>query len=661
MGNILLFAGTSEGRETAEFLNCMRISFKIYVATEYGKEIMPEMEYGTVSAGRLDKEGIKREILNEKPYFVIDATHPFAKEASENIREACSELNAEYIRLIRGYDNLGREGIVYTENTEEAVGYLKNTDGRVFITTGSKDLPLLSAVPGFRERFVIRILPEPENLSKALGLGFKAENIICMQGPFSKEINSAVMKQYNIKYMLTKETSGRGGYNEKIEACKDAAVTPIVIGRPRESGYSIEEVREIIEKRFRKADGGKKINIIGAGCGNARLLTVEARDAVKRSGLIIGSRRILKDLGAYKKNYAEAYKSDDILNIIKNSMCEEISVLFSGDTGFFSGAKELARRLEGFCVSYFCGISSFVYFMDKMGKSYEGTKTVSLHGRETDFVNEVYENGRVFILLGGRNTAEYVCGKLAEYGLGKVKIYVGENLSYTNEKITEGTAESLKNMSFEPLSVMLAENTGFKSRHMCIDDGSFIRGEAPMTKSEVRAVSVAKLKLRKDSVLYDIGAGTGSVSVEAAPFCWKVFAVEKNQEALSLIERNSKLFSVSNIEIAAGEAPEAIKLLPPPTHVFIGGSGGNIEKIISEALNKNNRARFVVNAVTIETLSAVLNCVEKFSLIEEEILQINVSKARKAGKSRLMKANNPVYIISFEGGGANEQDTFGGA
>ena len=95
--------------------------------------------------------------------------------------------------------------------------------------------------------------------------------------------------------------------------------------------------------------------------------------------------------------------------------------------------------------------------------------------------------------------------------------------------------------------------------------------------------------------------------------------------------------------------------------MFIGGSGGNIEKIISETLNKNNRARFVVNAVTIETLSAVLNCVEKFSLIEEEILQINVSKARKAGKSRLMKANNPVYIISFEGGGANEQDTFGGA
>ncbi len=184
-----------------------------------------------------------------------------------------------------------------------------------------------------------------------------------------------------------------------------------------------------------------------------------------------------------------------------------------------------------------------------------------------------------------------------------------------------------------------------------IADEEFIRGDVPMTKMEVRAVSLAKLKLTRDAVVYDIGAGTGSVSVECANLSdsVKVYAIEKNEDALDLIKKNADRFGLPNIEIIPGEAPDILEALPAPTHVFIGGSSGNMNEIIHSCIEKNPEARFVVNLIMPESLAKLLDCLKLEDVTDPEIVQITVARSKKVGSGHLMQGLNPVWIVSFSG------------
>ena len=174
-----------------------------------------------------------------------------------------------------------------------------------------------------------------------------------------------------------------------------------------------------------------------------------------------------------------------------------------------------------------------------------------------------------------------------------------------------------------------------------------------MTKSEIRSLSVAKLQLPKDAVVYDVGAGTGSVTIElalaAVDGC--IYAIERNQEACDLIEENKRKFGTSNIQVVHGLAPEAMEDLPAPTHAFIGGSAGNLKEIITCLLGKNPLIRLVINTVTLETMAEVSECLKALNLIEEETICVNVSRAKKLGAYHLMMGQNPIYIVTCRGGG----------
>lgn len=192
----------------------------------------------------------------------------------------------------------------------------------------------------------------------------------------------------------------------------------------------------------------------------------------------------------------------------------------------------------------------------------------------------------------------------------------------------------------------------FKYMYLGISDQEFIRGTVPMTKQEVRILSVAKLQLDENSIVYDVGAGTGSVSVEIAMQCKNgmVYSIEKNEEALSLIAANKEKFHLENIKIIKGIAPDSLKDLPIPTHVFIGGSSGNLIDIIRIIRKKNEKVRFVMNAVTLETVSQLEEVRVLSSEYEEmEVIQVGISRSKKLGKYHLMQAENPVYVVSFGG------------
>ncbi len=181
-------------------------------------------------------------------------------------------------------------------------------------------------------------------------------------------------------------------------------------------------------------------------------------------------------------------------------------------------------------------------------------------------------------------------------------------------------------------------------------DEWFMRGSVPMTKSEVRAVSISKLELSRDSVLYDVGAGTGSVSVEAARYmpAGQVYAVERSQEAADLIRKNKERFDAVNVTIVEGEAPGSLAALPTATHAFLGGTGGHMEEIVTALWKKNPGMRIVANIITLENLSRLLELVKKRE-IPAEVVCLQVSRAWKAGGSHLMRGENPVYVISMGG------------
>ena len=183
-------------------------------------------------------------------------------------------------------------------------------------------------------------------------------------------------------------------------------------------------------------------------------------------------------------------------------------------------------------------------------------------------------------------------------------------------------------------------------------DEVFIRGAVPMTKSEVRAVSLSKLELSQDSILYDVGAGTGSVSIEAAfaLSTGRVYAIEKKPEAIELIQANKEKFSAKNVTVIEGIAPHALSELEAPTHVFIGGTSGAMGEVLDTVLEKNPKARIIINVLALESIADVLAWLKAHS-VEAEIVQVQVSRGKTAGSYHMMMGQNPVYVISFGGEG----------
>ena len=242
--------------------------------------------------------------------------------------------------------------------------------------------------------------------------------------------------------------------------------------------------------------------------------------------------------------------------------------------------------------------------------------------------------------------------KLVEYEMGDVVLYVGENLSYPDEKIFQANASELTSYAGQALSVVCAYNEKARpafSTHG-IPDEKFIRGKAPMTKEEVRCVSLSKLRLQEDSICYDVGAGTGSVSVEMALRAdqGQVFAVEKKDDAVALLYKNKQRFAADNLEIIKGEAPEALKELPVPTHAFIGGSSGNLKEIVALLLEKNQDVRIVINCITLETISEALEILKEYDFADQEAVPLTACRSKEIGRYHLMMGENPIYIITCQ-------------
>ncbi|MBA1334352.1 MAG: Cobalt-precorrin-7 (C5)-methyltransferase [Firmicutes bacterium] len=406
-----------------------------------------------------------------------------------------------------------------------------------------------------------------------------------------------------------------------------------------------------------------RIYIVGIGPGSADLVTPCAMKVIEGCDVLIGGRRnlaIFRHL--MKEEVPIGGRLQAVCTYIRENMAQkDIAVLVTGDPGIFSISDYLKRCLPDADLEVIPGISSLQYLCGRMGVSWNDMAVLSLHGREDPGVHEaVKHNKKTAIFTGGGTSPADVCKRFIDYGIHDVSITVGERLSYSEERIVSGGPDEIAKMSFDSLSIMIVQRKKeeeppetWKYKSPGIPDSLFIRGSVPMTKEEVRAAAISKLRLKEDSVVYDIGAGTGSVTVECGLICRKgrVCAIEREREAVALINENLKRFGLQNVTVVEGQAPAALKALTPPDRVFIGGTGGQMDGILDWVSTIPGAVRVVVNAIAPESAYEALKGFEKYGFVDIEMVGMNVSKGVKAGDRHIMKALNPVYIISAGKGG----------
>ena len=459
MYRFCVFAGTAEGRALVELLCAGGAEVTACVATEYGGTLLPASERLRVSARPLPEEEIRAMLRRERFDLVIDATHPYAAHITETLARVCAEEGAEYLRLLRAGEDRPA-GAVWVEDAAAAAAYLAERPGPILFTTGAKELGRFAGIPGFGDRAYARVLPMEDSLRACREAGLAPSHILAMQGPFSREMNRAMIRAVDAAFVVTKDSGAAGGFGEKAAAAAEAGAVLVVIGRPpQRAGLSYEEVADLLRERY----------------GIAAAQVPALRPAAGRT-------------------------------------------------------------------------------------------------------------------------------------------------------VTHG-----------------------------LPDEVFLRAEGvPMTKCEVRSVCLSKLALTRDAVCWDIGAGTGSVAVEMGLQAREghVYAVERREDAAALIGENARRLGAGNVTTVRGAAPEACAGLPAPTHVFIGGSGGRMEEIITLALGKNPGVRIVATAVTLETAAELTACLRRFPAERTEVLSLQAARGRAAGAYHLMTAQNPVYIFVMRGGEA---------
>ena len=628
MNNILIFGGTTEGRELTEFCSYNKIPVTVSTATEYGANLVSGLEYVKSIYGRLDENQIFDYITENNINLIIDATHPYAVEVTENIKKACQKSDTKYLRLIRESEEISGLSL---NSISEVVEYLNQSDKNALITTGIKNLSEYTKVMHYCERLAVRVI----NAEDALNLGF--EKVISGDGHFSVEDNINHIRKYNSEILVTKESGKSGGYPEKVKACRICKIDMVTVKKPSETGYSLDEIKSILSK---------KIYIVGIGMEGVKTLTKQALECIEKSDILIGAERMLKPFENFGKTCFQTYITEEIYNYIIKSDCNQISVLMSGDCGFYSGAEKILKKLEDFDTEVISGISSPIYFCSKIKKPWQNVKFISLHGKEENIVRNIASNQYCFFLLGTVSVGSF-CRFLCDCNMSEIKIYVGENLGYDDEKIHVGKPYDFARCGFSKLSVILAENPDYeKSKRSGIPDDEFIRGKVPMTKSEIRSLIISKLEINTDSICWDIGCGTGSVSVEMALQCTdgKVYSIDKNSDAVKLTSLNSEKFLCDNIEIRHCDIMEIIEILETPDKVFIGGSSGKIPEILETVYRKNPLADVVITAVSVETLNQSLNAFENFGITAETV-QISVVRTHKIGSHTMFNAENPVFII----------------
>lgn len=637
----------------------------VCVATSYGSDVMPDDPFVTVRVGRMDRKQMEEFLAGENigdGDIIIDATHPYASGVSANIRDASAKTGCRLITVARGGDAGSlSSGEICHASIEEAAASLDKCSGNIMLTTGSGTLSKYceNVSAETLARTYVRILPAKESLDICEELGIEKDHVIAMQGPFTYGLNRELMLQYDIRHMVTKDSGAAGGFAEKISAAQSLGISCHIIMRPEcrdaADGVSIYEAFETVTGRA--CHVRRRIILAGIGMGTKGIMTKDTFEAIRHADAVFGAKSVTAGVTA-KRKY-DMYLAKDIIKVLEDSKdIENAVVLFSGDPGFYSGAKDAYDKLskweEDTDITVLPGVSSVSYLASKLATSWDDAAIVSIHGKAKDASDELIRSirytGKTFALLSGAKDMSSVAKALQSEGISP-KIFVGRNMSQQDESIEKLSlfeAESYERDG--KITVLFINEHPDKKRIInTFDDDDFLREDIPMTKECVRHESIRRLAVCEHDLVFDIGGGTGSVALEAAALSptVRVITIEKDKKAASLIKKNVEKLGLKNVTVIEGDAVSSVEDLDRPDCVFIGGSGGRMGDIINSIKKKGRGIRYVVNAVSLETIEETNRLIDEFKAYDVKIVQMAVSNIRTVGSHHMMQAQNPVTVFSF--------------
>ncbi len=671
----VIFSGTTEGRELSDRLSDAGVPHTVCVATEYGEMMQHKGDHVLILEGRKDVTDMEA-LFDDGVKIVADATHPFATQVSENIKKAIGDRDIRYIRVLREC----MEDKDYPDNVtlyddirgcfESAAGY----EGNVLFTTGSKDIGLIREAFTDISRVYVRILPSVAAIEACEKAGIRNDHIIALHGPFNADTNLALIKQYDIACMVSKESGRTGGLDEKIKASVLAGIPCLLIRHPDEKcGVSADEAyKAITEDKFRTERTVKRhihFDLIGMGMGSLDGMTCEAKKAVESADVIFGASRLIEPFGGVKKH--DCYTAEDIAKVLAKADGDSVraAVIYSGDIGLYSGAtgfegkiRELADSMGEYSLSFsrYPGISSVSALAARLGIDYSDAYIYSLHKKNedkdyADAARKVLTREKSVLLLSSGDDVGALARALTDVH-ADVTITLAMRLSYDDEKIIELTLKEATKVQGKGLYIAYIKNNAIHRRPLIpyMEDEEFARNKTPMTKGMIRHEIVRLLNLKEGDVLYDVGSGTGSICIEAAALSdtLKVYSFEKDTDALDIQNKNIVKFGIRNIVVKEGEAPGTFARCDTPDSVFIGGSSGRLQDVLEHLKKTKKRIRVVITAVSIETMSEVSGLAADPAVSELKIEQISGSVAKELGDYHLMMSNNPVMIASFYLGGS---------
>ncbi len=404
-----------------------------------------------------------------------------------------------------------------------------------------------------------------------------------------------------------------------------------------------------------------KVYIIGVGGSGASSLPPEIRRLINQAELIFGGERLLNMFPSISgQKVAIRHNLAEVTEIIKANVGQKrMTILASGDPNFYGIAKYLISKLGKDIFEITPNVSSMQLAFAKIKESWDDATFASVHSRPIeDILKTVRSSRKIGIFTDEEHTPAAIARVLLAHGVDGYQAYVCQELGGEDENVIETDLYGLTKMKFSPLNILIllraqpgrAEDE-FCSRLLGIPDEEF-RQRKPkgglITKQEVRAVSLAKMCLAADSVVWDIGAGSGAVSIEASSLArnGRIFAIEKNTEDVAIIRENLQRFGASNVEVIQTLAPDGLGDLPDPTVVFIGGSGGQMEGILDVACHRlKPKGRIVINAVTLESLNTTVNALKTRGFTAEVTL-INIARSKDIANLTRLEALNPVFVIT---------------
>lgn len=404
-----------------------------------------------------------------------------------------------------------------------------------------------------------------------------------------------------------------------------------------------------------------RVHIIGVAPDGASSLLPEACRLVKRAEIVFGGKRLLDMFSSLigekitiKNNLAE------VTDLIKRNLGHKrMVVLASGDPNFYGIANYVMGKLGKDIVEIIPNVSAMQVAFARIKESWEDAVIVSVHSRPIgDIVETVRSNHKIGIFTDDEHTPDTIARVLLEHGVDGYQAYVCQNLGREDEEVIETDLHSLCKTKLSPLNILILLRVQQKKpagalcpRRLGIPDEEFHQRrpkEGLITKQEVRAVSLAKMRLTDEGVLWDIGAGSGAVSIEASFLIRKgrIYAIEKNDADVAIIKKNLRKFHVPNVEVVHTFAPDNLVELPDPTAVFIGGSGGRMEEILDFVSHRlKPGGRIVINIVVLENLSTAVNALKARGFVPDVTL-VNVARSTNVIELTRFEAVNPVFVVT---------------